>query len=118
MSDDLCGAGTRVPYAELHVHSNFSFLYDVSHPEHLVEEAARAGLDAIAITDHDGMYGVARFAEAARELGVRTVFGSELSLDLPGPQNGVPDPAGQHLLVLARELEGYRRLCRVIGNAS
>jgi error-prone DNA polymerase len=117
MSDDLCGAGERVPYAELHVHSNFSFLDGVSHPEHLVEEAARAGLDAIALTDHDGMYGVVRFAEAARELGVRTVFGSELSLGLPGPQQGLPDPAGQHLLVLARELEGYRRLCRVISNA-
>ncbi len=117
MSDDLCGAGVRVPYAELHVHSNFSFLDGTSHPEQLVEEAARAGLDAIALTDHDGMYGVVRFADAARELGVRTVFGSELSLDLPGPQNGVRDPAGQHLLVLARELAGYRRLCRVISNA-
>jgi error-prone DNA polymerase len=117
MSDDLCGGGVRVPYAELHVHSNFSFLDGVSQPEALVEEAARAGLDAIALTDHDGMYGVVRFAEAARELGVRTVFGAELSLDLPGPQNGVRDPVGQHLLVLARELEGYRRLCRVISNA-
>ncbi|WP_459714516.1 error-prone DNA polymerase [Actinophytocola sp. KF-1] len=117
MSDDLCGAGVRVPYAELHVHSNFSFLDGVSHPEQLVEEAARAGLDAIALTDHDGMYGVVRFAEAARELGVRTVFGSELSLDLPGPQNGVPDPHGRHLLLLARGLEGYRRMCRVISNA-
>jgi len=67
MSDDLCGAGVRVPYAELHVHSNFSFLHGVSHPEALVEEAARAGLDAIALTDHDGVYGVVRFAEAARE---------------------------------------------------
>src|SRR6476469_2541083 len=117
MSDDLCGGGVRVPYAELHVHSNFSFLDGVSQPEALVEEAARAGLDAIALTDHDGMYGVVRFAEAARELGMRTVFGAELSLDLPGPQNGVRDPVGQHLLVLARELEGYRRLCRVISNA-
>jgi error-prone DNA polymerase len=117
MSDDLCGAGLRVPYAELHAHSNFSFLDGVSHPEQLVEEAARAGLDAIALTDHDGMYGVVRFAEAARELGVRTVFGSELSLDLSAPQNGVRDPQGQHLLLLARGLEGYRRMCRVISNA-
>ncbi len=116
-NDDYCGAGVRVPYAELHAHSNFSFLDGTSHPEQLVEEAARAGLDAIALTDHDGMYGVVRFAEAARELGVRTVFGAELSLGLSGPQNGVRDPEGQHLLVLARELEGYRRLCRVISNA-
>ncbi|MGB6163558.1 MAG: error-prone DNA polymerase [Pseudonocardiaceae bacterium] len=111
------GAARRTPYAELHCHSNFSFLDGASHPEELVEEAARLGLDAIAITDHDGMYGVVRFAEAARELGVRTVFGAELSLGLTAPQNGIPDPEGEHLLVLAREPEGYRRLSRVISDA-
>ncbi|MGV9363201.1 error-prone DNA polymerase [Amycolatopsis sp. NPDC003731] len=104
----------RVPYAELHCHSNFSFLDGASHPEELVEEAARLQLDAIALTDHDGMYGVVRFAEAARELGVDTVFGTELSFGLPGPQNGVPDPEGEHLLLLARGDQGYRALCRAI----
>jgi len=115
--DDVCLGLPRTPYAELHVHSNFSFLDGASHPEQLVEEAARARLDALALTDHDGMYGVVRFADAARELGVRTVYGSELSLGLTAPQNGVADPEGQHLLVLGREVEGYRRLCRVISNA-
>jgi error-prone DNA polymerase len=107
----------RIPYAELHCHSNFSFLDGASHPEELVEEAARLELDALAITDHDGMYGVVRFAEAARELGVNTVFGAELSLGLTAPQSGVPDPQGEHLLVLARDPEGYRRLSRVISDA-
>ena len=106
-----------VPFAELHTHSSFSFLDGASQPEELVEEAARLGLEAIALTDHDGLYGVVRFAEAARELGVRTVFGAELSLGLSGPQNGVPDPAGSHLLVLARGEEGYRRLSREISAA-
>ena len=115
--DDVCAGLPRVPYAELHAHSNFSFLDGASHPEQLVEEAARAGLDAIALTDHDGMYGVVRFADAARELGVRTVYGAELSLGLTAPQNGVADPEGTHLLVLARNVEGYRRLCRVISEA-
>ncbi|MGH3946158.1 MAG: error-prone DNA polymerase [Pseudonocardiaceae bacterium] len=110
-------AQPRTPYAELHCHSNFSFLDGASHPEELVEEAARLGLDAIAITDHDGMYGVVRFAEAARELGVKTIFGAELSLGLTAPQNGIPDPEGEHLLVLARDPEGYRRLSRVISDA-
>jgi error-prone DNA polymerase len=108
---------TRPPYAELHCHSNFSFLDGASSPEELVEEAARLGLDAIAITDHDGMYGVVRFAEAARERGVQTVFGAELTLGLTAPQNGIPDPEGEHLLVLARDPEGYRRLSRVISDA-
>ena len=86
-------------------------------PEELVEQAARLGLDALALTDHDGMYGVVRFAEAAAELGVRTVFGAELSLGLTAPQNGVADPEGSHLLLLARDPDGYRGLCRTISTA-
>ena len=112
--DDLSGGGTRFPYAELHCHSNFSFLDGASDPEELVEEAARLELDAIALTDHDGMYGVARFAEAARELGVKTVYGTELSFGLSAPQNGIADPEGQHLLLLAKRQDGYAALCRAI----
>ncbi|SNR37649.1 error-prone DNA polymerase, DnaE-like [Haloechinothrix alba] len=112
--DDHTGAGTRVPYAELHCHSNFSFLDGASHPEELVEEASRLGLDAVALTDHDGMYGVMRFSQAAHELGVRTVFGTELSIGLSQPQNGVADPEGEHLLLLARNPRGYSDLCRVL----
>jgi error-prone DNA polymerase len=110
-------------WAELHCHSSYSFLDGASSPEDLVTEAAQRGLQALAITDHDGMYGVPQFAQAATRLreqaGIElgTVFGAELSLDLPGGQNGVPDPVGRHLLVLARDPEGYRRLCRVISAA-
>ncbi|HET6530622.1 MAG TPA: error-prone DNA polymerase [Actinoplanes sp.] len=106
-----------VPYAELHCHTNFSFLDGASHPEELAEEAARLGLTGLAVTDHDGFYGVVRFSEAARELGLPTVFGAELSLDLSGPQNGEADPEGRHLLVLAKGPEGYARLGRTIAEA-
>lgn len=108
-----------VPYAELHAHSSFSFLDGASSPEDLLTEAEQLGLTALAITDHDGFYGAARFAEAADVAGVevQTVFGAELSLDLPGPQNGAPDPAGEHLLVLARGMEGYHRLSGAITRA-
>ncbi len=105
-----------VRYAELHAHSAFSFLDGASTPEELVEEAARLGLGAIALTDHDGLYGVVRFAEAARELGVRTVFGAELSL-ADTARTEAPDPPGPHLLVLARGPEGYRRLSRQLAAA-
>ena len=109
---------TIVPYAELHAHSSFSFLDGASMPETLAEEAARLGLHALALTDHDGFYGIARLAEAAAELeGLATVFGAELSLGLRGPQNGVPDPEGIHLLVLARKEEGYHRLATAITTA-
>jgi len=111
---DYAGGDVRVPYAELHCHSNFSFLDGASHPEELVETAALLGLDAIALTDHDGMYGVVRFAEAAKELAVRTVFGTELSLGLSQPQNGIADPEGDHLLLLATGADGYGRLCHAI----
>ena len=105
-----------MPYAELHAHSAFSFLDGASTPEELVEEAARLGLRGVALTDHDGLYGVVRFAEAAGELGMRTVFGAELSLG-DTPRTQAPDPPGPHLLVLARGPEGYRRLSRQLAAA-
>lgn len=107
----------RVPYAELHAHTNFSFLDGASHPQELAAEAARLGLGALAVTDHDGLYGVVRFAEAAREVGLPTVFGAELTLGRPGPRSGEPDPAGRHLLVLAHGPEGYARLSAAIARA-
>jgi error-prone DNA polymerase len=108
-------------WAELHCHSSYSFLDGASSPADLVAEAAERGLAALALTDHDGMYGVPQFAQAAarQKTGAKlgTVFGAELSLDLPSGQGGIPDPAGRHLLVLARDPEGYRRLCQVISEA-
>jgi error-prone DNA polymerase len=140
---------SQLAWAELHCHSSYSFLDGASSPEELVTEAAERGLAALAITDHDGMYGVPQFAQAAARLrdsggSLATIFGAELSLDLgplspatarpaprgrtarpparaarpPGtPRAGIPDPAGRHLLVLARDPEGYGRLCRVISAA-
>ena len=88
-------APDRIPYAELHTHSHYSFLDGASSPEALVNEAVRLGLDGIALTDHDGFPGAPRFAEAATEhRNLATVYGSELSLGLDVPQLGVADPAG------------------------
>ena len=98
-----------VPYAELHCHSNFSFLDGASHPEELAEEAQRLGLTALAVTDHNGLYGVVRFAEAARAVGLPTVFGSEITVQsADGPQ---------HLVVLADGPSGYARLARALSVA-
>ncbi|HEX5615138.1 MAG TPA: error-prone DNA polymerase [Acidimicrobiia bacterium] len=104
-------------YAELHCHTNFSFLDGASHPEELVEEAARLGLHALAITDHDGLYGAVRFTEAARGVGLPTVFGAELTIGAHQPPNGMPDPPGEHLVVLAQGPVGYARLARAISTA-
>jgi len=111
-------AAPAAPYAELHCHSAFSFLDGASQPEELAEEAARLGLEALALTDHDGFYGVVRFAEAAKALALPTVFGAELTLDLPRrPQAGLPDPDGSHLVVLARDPAGYALLARAVSTA-
>jgi error-prone DNA polymerase len=107
-------------YAELHAHSNFSFLDGASHPEELAAEAVRLGLSAVALTDHNGLYGAVRFAVAARAFGLPTVFGAELTLsDVDGPhlRTGMPDPDGTHLVVLARDPDGYARLSRAIAEA-
>ncbi|NQX28481.1 error-prone DNA polymerase [Microbacteriaceae bacterium VKM Ac-2854] len=115
--DGVAPPEQRIPYAELHVHSNFSFLDGASKPEELVEEATRLGIDTLALTDHDGLYGIVRMAEAAQEYPLRTAFGAELSIGLTKPQNGVADPEGSHLLVLARKEEGYHRLARALTTA-
>ncbi|HEX6235417.1 MAG TPA: error-prone DNA polymerase [Jiangellaceae bacterium] len=109
--------GFALPWAELHCHSSYSFLDGASDPDALVAEATRLGIEALAITDHDGMYGVVRLAEAAERAGIKTIYGAELSLGLSSRQSGVPDPEGQHLLVLARNVEGYGRLAGAITSA-
>ncbi len=118
VAPELEGTGEPVvPYAELHVHSAYSFLDGASMPEHLVEEAKRLRLEAIALTDHDGFYGAVRFAEAALAHTMPSIYGAELSLGLRSPQNGIPDPEGAHLLVLARGVEGYHRLSLALTKA-
>lgn len=108
------------PYAELHCHSHFSFTDGASSPEELVEEAVRLGLEALALTDRNGFYGVVRFAEAARALGLPTVFGAELALIEPG-SGGAGTLLGEecirHLVVLARDPDGYALLGRAISQA-
>jgi len=90
-------------YAELHCHSGFSFLDGASNPEELVSRAKDLGLAALAITDHDDLGGVPRFAHAARELSLDGIIGAELTLE-----------DDSHLIVLVQDLSGYRNLCALI----
>jgi len=131
------GAGrAKVPmsYAELHCHSNFSFLDGASHPEALAPAAAAMGLTAVALTDHRGLYGMVRFMTAARRAGIRPIAGCELTV-APLATTDTPDAkllvdrrltlAGQrreegrhHLTVLVRDGAGYRSLCRILSLAN
>ncbi|MGP9709931.1 error-prone DNA polymerase [Brachybacterium sp. AOP24-D1-21] len=130
VTDDAYRPERTVDYAELHAHSHFSFLDGASSPEDMAAQAARLGLGAITLVDHDGLPGAVRFAKAAAEAGIATVFGAELTLGLePGadaasttpiisaPRTGVPDPEGEHLLVLVRDTDGYRQLSAAIARA-
>src|SRR5262249_5997295 len=71
----------------------------------------------LALTDHDGFYGIVRFAETARSLDLPTVFGAEMTLGAREPPNGMADPPGEHLVVLAAGTVGYARLARAISEA-
>lgn len=80
-------------YAELHAHSNFSFLDGASHPERLVDRAVELGYEALAVTDHDGFYGLVRFWSAARQAGLPAVYGAEVSLPrVDADPEGEPNP--------------------------
>ena len=93
-------------YVELHCHSNFSFLDGASHPEDLARRAAELGYPALALTDHNGLYGIVRFSQAAKEHGVRPIFGAEISLT-----------NGHHLILLARNSAGYANLSQLLSAA-
>ncbi|MEW5956273.1 MAG: error-prone DNA polymerase [Chloroflexota bacterium] len=93
-------------YVELHCHSYFSLLDGASSPEELVARAAELGMPTLALTDHDGVYGAVRFAEAAQAAGIRPLFGAELSLS-----------DGHHLTLLVENQAGWANLCRLISQA-
>ncbi len=83
-------------YAELHCHTNFSFLDGASHSGDLVQRAAELGYEALGITDHDGFRGVVKVHQAAREVGLPIVYGTEVGMpkDPGGPDPGsrIQDP--------------------------
>ena len=92
-------------YAELHAHSAYSFLDGANEPADLAAAAAELGLEALALTDHDGMPGIVKHAQAGRAHGVPTIHGAELTLD-----------DASHLPILARDARGYRRLAAAISH--
>ena len=67
-------------YAPLFCKSNFSFLEGASHPAELVETAHRHGIESMALTDRDGVYGLVRAHVRARELGVHLILGSQVTI--------------------------------------
>jgi error-prone DNA polymerase len=100
------GGGGAPPYVELHAHSAYSFLDGASLPEELAARAAELGYDALALTDHDGVYGSLEFAYAAKHFGLRAITGAEVTL-----------AGGAHVTLLCETHRGYENLCRILTDA-
>ncbi|HSK15199.1 MAG TPA: error-prone DNA polymerase [Gaiellaceae bacterium] len=90
-------------YVELHAHSAYSFLDGASQPEELAARAVELGYEALALTDHDGVYGSLEFAYAAKALGLRPITGAEVTL-----------ADGAHVTLLVETTRGYANLCRLL----
>src|SRR5436305_5409661 len=90
-------------YVELHSHSAYSVLDGASLPEELAARAAELGYEALALTDHDGVYGSVEFAQAATAFGVRPITGAEVTLG-----------DGSHVTLLVESAAGYANLCRLL----
>ncbi|MGH9072972.1 MAG: DNA polymerase III subunit alpha [Acidimicrobiales bacterium] len=115
------GGGGPPPYAELHLHTNYSLLEGASHPEELIDRAAAFGYHALAVTDRDNLCGALVFARACRARGIQPVIGVELTTALdpdgPGTSPG-PGPGARHpLTLLATSRQGYANLCRLVSLA-
>jgi error-prone DNA polymerase len=90
-------------YVELHAHSAYSFLDGASLPEELAARAAELDYEALALTDHDGVYGSLEFAHAAKAFGIRPITGAEVTL-----------ADRSHLTLLVETAQGYANLCRLL----
>ena len=102
-----------VPYVELHAHSYYSLLEGASSPDELVHSAAEQGHAALALTDHDGMFGAMEFAHAARAAGIRPITGLELTVSEPAAARDAGTEVRSHLTLLAETRQGYANLCRL-----
>jgi len=93
-------------YAELHCHSCFSLREGASTPRELIERALSLGYPALALTDHDNVYGAMEFSRQATEQGLKAISGAEVTLT-----------NGHHLTLLVRDSTGWSNLCQLLTHA-
>ena len=96
-------------YVPLFCKTNFSFLEGASHPSELVERAHALGIESLAITDRDGVYGIVRAHVAAREIGLHLILGSQVTVGGSNDSEG-----GDKIVLLAQDRGGYANLCRLL----
>ena len=95
-------------FAHLSVRTTYSLREGAIRPQELAAAARHLGMDAVAITDTNGLYGAVRFAQACRVAGVKPIFGARLTVQTSQPGNR------QTVTLLARTQNGYTNLCRIL----
>jgi DNA polymerase III subunit alpha len=108
---------TKLEFAHLHLHTEYSLLDGACHIDELVDQAARFGMKSLAITDHGNMFGAVAFHDACREKGVKPILGCEIYVAigsrLDKNASGISE-AYNHLTLLAANDEGYHNLIKLV----
>ena len=106
-------------FSHLHVHTQYSILDGASSIPALVDRAKSLGMDALAITDHGNMFGVKEFHNYAVSKGIKPVLGCEIYIAKGSMEEktGSEDRSGDHLILLAKNLTGYRNLIKLVSLA-
>lgn len=102
-------------FTHLHVHTQYSILDGAADIGDLLDKAKSSGMKALAITDHGNMYGVLKFYLEAVSRGVKPIIGCEIYVAETSrfDKRGREDRSGFHLILLAKNLQGYRNLCKL-----
>src|SRR5438874_4862994 len=106
------------PFVHLHVHTHYSLLDGACRVDKLIKRTKELGMDSIAITDHGCMFGVVEFFNECKKEGIKPILGMEAYM-APGDRRERSTPGGNageaayHLLLLAKDLEGYRNLIKL-----
>ena len=101
-------------FVHLHVHTQYSILDGAAAVKPLLKRAKALGMSALAITDHGNMYGVKNFHDTAAELGIKPILGCEVYVVKNRFEKDKDEKAGDHLILLAKNLEGYHNLCKMV----
>ena len=106
-------------FSHLHVHTQYSILDGASKIPALIDRAKSLEMEAIAITDHGNMFGVKEFHNYATKKGIKPVIGCEIYVAKNSieEKSGKEDRSGDHLILLAKNLIGYKNLIKLVSIA-
>lgn len=104
-------------FVHLHNHTHYSFLQGLGTPKKLVARAKELGMKAVAITDAGNLYGAFEFYKYAKEAGIQPIVGVECLIASKGRHNRDKDNQNYQIVLLARNIEGYRNLIQIVSES-